>query len=132
MQDRVTQLWITAEVLRLTNQRAKVANTSGAAGPGGSVGKLLSAEMNLRIFELATELLGADAMLHERGYPMTRSDHAMADNEIGAMFLRSRANTIEGGTSEIMRNILGERVLGLPGDVRVDKGVPWTEIPRGA
>ena len=128
--DRVANLWGRAEILRLTNQRAKALAKSGDAGPGGSIGKLFSAELNQKIYELCIELEGAGGMLHENGYPRIRSEEAHNAGSISGQFLRSRANTIEGGTSEIMRNILGERVLGLPGDVRVDKEVPWSEIPR--
>ena len=128
--NRVADLWIQAEVLRLTNQRAKTLAKSGAAGPEGSVGKLMSAELNQQIYEAAVALEGGQGMLHEPGYPMTRSERSNAMATTSGQFLRSRANTIEGGTSEVMRNILGERVLGLPGDVRVDKDVAWSEIPR--
>ena len=126
--DRVTSLWIEAEIVRLTNARAKQAAVGGNPGPEGSVGKLASAEFSKRVNSAIVDLEGAEGMIHEPGYPMTRSSEAMSTRT--GRFLRSRANTIEGGTSEIMRNILGERVLGLPGDVRVDTDVPWSEIPR--
>ena len=126
--DRVMSLWIDAEIVRLTNARAKQSAVGGNPGPEGSVGKLASAEFSKRIYSAIVDLEGAQGMLHEPGYPMTRSSAAMSTRT--GRFLRSRANTIEGGTSEIMRNILGERVLGLPGDVRVDTDVPWSEIPK--
>ena len=132
LRDRVTQMWIDAEVIRLTTLRARAQAGTGNPGPEGSVGKLASAELNLRLWSLALDLLGPDGMQHAPGYPLVRVDaerDARSAYTISKSFLRSRANTIEGGTSEIMRNILGERVLGLPGDVRVDKVMPWKQIP---
>jgi alkylation response protein AidB-like acyl-CoA dehydrogenase len=124
--DELARLWIEAEVLRLTNLRASQARRVGTPGPEGSIGKLMSAELNQRIYAFAVDLMGADAMLYG-SYEMTRGGGYRSTQ---SRFLRSRANTIEGGTSEVMRNILGERVLGLPGDVRVDKELPWSEVPR--
>src|SRR6202035_2118797 len=104
----------------------------GTPGPEGSVGKLMSADLNKRIYELCVDLMGVDGMLHPTGYAMVRPE--MASMGVGMdprkAFLRSRANSIEGGTSEVMRNILGERVLGLPGDPRMDKDLPWSQVPR--
>ena len=129
--DRVTELWCRAEALRLTNWRARDGSKSGNPGPEGSVGKLLSAEMNQHIYETCMDLLGPEALVSEAGYERKRPDGLRGPGlHIRYSFLRARANTIEGGTSEVMRNILGERVLGLPGDVRVDKGVAWSEVPR--
>jgi alkylation response protein AidB-like acyl-CoA dehydrogenase len=129
--DELMRLWVDAEVLRLTNIRASHLRAVGNPGPEGSIGKIMSAELNKRISELTVGLLGPDGMVKPGGYPMDRPKGAMLWANPQQAFLRARANSIEGGTTEIAKNILGERVLGLPGDVRVDKDRPWIEVPRG-
>jgi alkylation response protein AidB-like acyl-CoA dehydrogenase len=130
--DRLTQSWIEAEVLRMTNMRASQNRRAGNPGPEGSIAKLMFAEVNKRIYELCVDLMGADALVGY-DYTMRRAEGLGLVGPAGSarkMFIRSRANSIEGGTSEIQRNILGERILGLPGDVRVDKELPWAKVPR--
>ncbi|MEZ5142803.1 MAG: acyl-CoA dehydrogenase family protein [Acidimicrobiales bacterium] len=127
--DELARLWIEAEVLRLTNIRAAQLRSKGTPGPEGSVGKLMSAEHNKAVMSFAVGLLGAGGMLYT-DYAMARPTHALAWDCPQKGFLRMRAQSIEGGTTEVMKNILGERVLGLPGDVRVDKSLPWKDVPR--
>ncbi|MBA3654659.1 MAG: acyl-CoA dehydrogenase family protein [Actinobacteria bacterium] len=130
LKDRLMKLWVEAEAIRLTGIRAHQLRTVGVPGPEGSTGKLAGAEMNKKIYELCIDLLGMDGGLYG-SYEMLRPEEAnLGSGDVRKAFLRSRANSIEGGTSEIMRNILGERVLGLPGDVRVDKDKAWVEVPR--
>ncbi len=127
--DRVTALWIRAEVHRLTNIRANQNRRMGDPGPEGSIGKMESANLNKAIYEELIGLMGAEGMLYG-SYEMVRPELTMSNDTPQKTFLRSRANSIEGGTTEVMLNILGERVLGLPGDVRVDRDVPWSSVPR--
>ncbi len=131
LRDRLVSSYIRMEALSMTNARAAQTRKAGTPGPEGSVAKLAYAEENKRIYDLCMDLLGNDAMLFPAGYPMVRPDLVgMGSTDVHKMFLRVRANSIEGGTSEVMRNILGERVLGLPGDVRTDKELPWKDVPR--
>jgi alkylation response protein AidB-like acyl-CoA dehydrogenase len=132
LRDRLADLWIEAEVLRLTNARAAANRKAGVAGPEGSVSKLAFAEVNKRIYELCIAVLGPEGTLFPDRYEMTRPEQAAltGGGDPRKMFLRARANSIEGGTSEILRNIMGERVLGLPGEPRADKEMPWSRVPR--
>jgi alkylation response protein AidB-like acyl-CoA dehydrogenase len=112
-------MWVEAELIRLLAQRAS------RPGPAGSVLKLFATEHVKRMYEVIVGLLGADGMLwidEGEGSPWARGPYAG--------FLRSRAATIEGGSSEVMRNILGEQVLGLPREPDPWHGRPWREVPH--
>jgi alkylation response protein AidB-like acyl-CoA dehydrogenase len=133
MRDRLVQSWIRHEVARLTNLRAIAGRQTGTPGPEGSVAKLAFAEENKRTYDLCVDLLGADGMGYGSDFPLVRPTSVglgAAATDVRKAFLRARANSIEGGTSEVMRNILGERVLGLPGEPRADRDVPWKDVPR--
>jgi alkylation response protein AidB-like acyl-CoA dehydrogenase len=130
LRDRLLELWAEAEAARLTALRANELASAGIPGPEGSTGKLAWANLNKDITAFTVELLGLDGTLYPGGYDLKRPQR-FAQHEPRKAFLRTRANSIEGGTSEIMLNILGERVLGLPGEPRVDKDLPWAEVPRG-
>ncbi len=129
--DELLRLWVEAEALRLTSTRAKEAATHGTPGPEGSTAKLHWADLNKAITSVTIDLLGPEGMTYPGGYRFTRPEEtATRTTSPHKAFLRARANSIEGGTSEVMKNILGERVLGLPGEPRTDKNQPWREVPR--
>jgi alkylation response protein AidB-like acyl-CoA dehydrogenase len=129
--DKLASLWVEAEAMRLTNIRASDHRKKGVPGPEGSTGKLHWADLNKRITEFTLDLLGADGLVLPGGYTQSRPPVAgLSGQTAQRAFLRARANSIEGGTSEVMKNILGERVLGLPGEPRVDKDLPWKDVSR--
>ncbi len=128
--DRLMQLWLRAEAARLTNLRAAEAAQRGTPGPEGSIAKLQMAELNKAVYDLAMDLTGPYALLFT-SYAQTRPDFAAVHGGSGDVrydYLRSLANSIEGGTSEVLRNVLGERVLALPPEPREDKDIPWTRV----
>jgi alkylation response protein AidB-like acyl-CoA dehydrogenase len=107
VRDRIADLWVDLQGLRFTNYRSLTALVkTGAPGPEGSVAKLHWSEANQRLTALAVELLGPDGQLSGQG--------GFWGGYWQYQQLRSRGNTIEAGTSEILRNIVAERVLGLP------------------
>ncbi|HEY5171905.1 MAG TPA: acyl-CoA dehydrogenase family protein [Acidimicrobiia bacterium] len=120
VRQRLARVYSEERIRDWTNQRVRAGVKAGRApGPESSVGKVHQGELNQRIQLLATDLLGARAMAWPADQPL----------EVRGM-LRSRANTIEGGTTEVNKNILGERVLGLPREPDPWQGAAWREVPR--
>jgi alkylation response protein AidB-like acyl-CoA dehydrogenase len=130
LHDQLLRLWAAAEVARLAGERLRQQLAAGQPGPEGSGAKLVAAKLNQEIAGFEVELLGAGGLLYG-DWTMRRPEGAdFYGRDAGYRFLRSKGNSIEGGTSEILRNIVAERVLGLPPEVRLDKDKPWKDLPR--
>jgi alkylation response protein AidB-like acyl-CoA dehydrogenase len=123
-------LYVEAKVNRLLNLRSSLLRADNQPGPDGSLGKFGTTELNKRVAELLVDLMGAEGMILPSAYPRPgeRDEDLMRDPRF--RFLRARANSIEGGTTQVHKNQVGERVLGLPGEPRVDRGIPWRLVPR--
>ncbi len=129
LHDRLLRLWADAEVARLAGARLRQQLAAGQPGPEGSAAKLVFARLNQEISEFEVELASGDGLLYD-DWTMRRPEGAnFFGRNPGFRFLRAKGNSIEGGTSEILRNIIAERVLGLPKEARVDTG-PWKDLPR--
>jgi len=112
-----------ASGLKYTGMRAISALSKGETpGPENSIGKLVAGAMMQDLAMYALDLQGEAGVLADPA-------QAAAGARFQAMLLRSPATRVEGGTDEVLRNIIAERVLGLPGDIRVDKDVPFKDIP---
>jgi alkylation response protein AidB-like acyl-CoA dehydrogenase len=130
LHQRLLQHWVDAEVLRLTGERLRQQLAAGQPGPEGAGGKLGFARLQQQLTGFEVELLGADGLAYD-DWSLVRPELVdFNGREAGYRYLRAKGNSIEGGTSEILRTIIAERVLGLPAEPRTDKDVPWKELSR--
>ncbi|MFG2335069.1 acyl-CoA dehydrogenase family protein [Streptomyces yangpuensis] len=130
LHQRLLELWVEAEVARLTGERLRQQLAAGQPGPEGSGMKLTFARLNQEISGLEVELLGEEGLLYE-DWTMRRPELVdFTGRDAGYRYLRAKGNSIEGGTSEILLNIVAERVLGLPPEPRDDKDLAWKDLSR--
>ncbi|MGW4734009.1 acyl-CoA dehydrogenase family protein [Streptomyces shenzhenensis] len=130
LHQRLLGLWVESEVARLTAERLRQQLVAGQPGPEGSGTKLAFARLNQEISALEVELLGEEGLLYD-DWTLRRPELVdFTGREAGYRYLRAKGNSIEGGTSEILLNIVAERVLGLPAEPRTDKDVAWKDLAR--
>jgi alkylation response protein AidB-like acyl-CoA dehydrogenase len=130
MHDALLRLWVRAEAARLTGERLRQQLAAGEPGPEGSAAKLTFAQLNQEISGLELELVGAEGLGYDDWTQRRPALVDFAGRTASYRYLRARGNSIEGGTSEILRNIIADRVLRLPAEPRVDTDRPWKDLPR--
>ncbi len=128
--DALLRLWVRAEANRLTAERLRQQLAAGAPGPEGSAVKLAFATLSQAVSAAELDLLGAEGLRHDTWEQRRPESVDFLGRTPAYRYLRAKGNSIEGGTSEILRNIIAERVLGLPVEPRADKDVPWKDLPR--
>ncbi|MFI6345601.1 acyl-CoA dehydrogenase family protein [Streptomyces sp. NPDC050560] len=127
---RLLALWADAEIARLSARRLRQQLAAGRPGPEGSAMKLTFARLNQQISSLELDLLGEEG-LHYDDWTMRRPELVdFTGRDAGYRYLRAKGNSIEGGTSEVLLNIVAERVLQLPAEPRTDKDVAWKDLAR--
>ncbi|MER6052707.1 acyl-CoA dehydrogenase family protein [Streptomyces sp. NPDC001793] len=130
LHQRLLTLWVEAEVARLTGERLRQQLSMGQPGPEGSGMKLAFARLAQQISGWDVEFRGEDGLTYD-DWTLRRPDGVdFTGREAGYRYLRAKGNSIEGGTSEVLLNIVAERVLGLPPEPRTDKDVAWKDLPR--
>jgi len=134
LHDRLLSLWVEAEVNRITGQRLRQQLAAGQPGPEGSANKLAFARLSQAISALEVELRGEEGLAYD-DWSFVRPEQVDFTGEttgrgVGYRYLRAKGNSIEGGTSEILRNVVAERVLGLPAEPRTDTTLAWKDLPR--
>ena len=126
VRSKMADWYAKASGLRNTASRAISALSKGETpGPENSIGKLVAGTLMQDLAKYAMDLQGFGAVIND-------PELAEGAARFQAMLLRSPAVRVEGGTDQILRNIIAERVLGLPEDLRADKGLPFNEIPTGS
>ncbi|MDT0461960.1 acyl-CoA dehydrogenase family protein [Streptomyces gibsoniae] len=130
LHQRLLTLWVEAEVVRLTGERLRQQLAAGQPGPEGSGMKLAFARLNQEISGLEVELRGEEGLFYD-DWTLRRPELVdFTGRDAGYRYLRAKGNSIEGGTSEVLLNIVAERVLGLPAEPRTDKDVAWKDLSR--
>ncbi len=130
LHERLLRLWVEQEAFRLAGIRLRQQLAAGEPGPEGSGMKLAFARLAQQLSGLELELLGEEGLRYD-DWSLRRPELVdFVGREAGYRYLRAKGNSIEGGTSEVLRNIIAERVLGLPAEPRKDKDVAWKDLPR--